>query len=161
MAQNATKTTAKAVTYSVNAIATRKNDKGEGIRWVCVLIDSTGKPVEKMQTHHPDVDGMTIDRIWEGKNVKQDVIDAGLEHWPQADLDWQHEAKVEFEEKLARVKASKSTIEAKWKLKNDARKVAREQGMSVEDATKLLETAAKARSAMDKGDDDNTDVFAE
>jgi len=162
MAQsNANTKTANEVTYSVNAIATRDNDKGEGIRWVCVLIDSTGQPVGTMQTQHPKVDGLTIQKVWEGKNRKQEVIDAGLIHWPQADLDWQHEAKVEYEEKLAKVKAAKADIEAKWKLKNDARRVAREQGMSIEDATKLLETATKAATALDKGDDDNIDIFAE
>ena len=124
--------------------------------FIVCLMNEAGKMVETMVKDHPEIPGLKVPALFRGVNVAAEAEAEGLDHWPQAALD-RDKLTAAYEKRLLEAIPAKVTkYRAKLDLKIQARKLAADEGISIEDAEQRIQDAAKKQKT---GDDDN--VLAE
>lgn len=124
--------------------------------FIVCLMNEAGQMVETMVKDHPEIPGLTVPVMYKGVNIAATAETDGLDYWPQAALD-RDKLTAAYEKRLLEAIPAKVTkYRAKLELKIQARKLAADEGISIEDAEKRVQAAAAKQQT---GDDDN--VLAE
>ena len=100
-----------------------------------------------MQEPHPKVAGLTIDKVWYGKNEASKALAAGLEHWPQATLDVDAAVAAHEEELRAAIPEKVAKFRKEQEHLQSVRQLAAREGITIAEAAE--------RMKRDAGDDDN------